>query len=133
MSARVLFDSSALLAYFKNEPVARSLHPLMERVDKGEVEGLMLVTALMDVFQEYREGQDGTVAMERVDMILHSKLHLVDVSLEMIAKAMEFHASSNTSDACITAAAATIFGADIATARRGEYTSLPVSLAPVDA
>ncbi|MBK7820400.1 MAG: PIN domain-containing protein [Tessaracoccus sp.] len=93
---RVLFDSSALLAFIKGEPGAARLIPLMGLVDRGEVQVVASVLTLAEVYKQStatdeaeRNRQDAMLKTVRLKLEARESL-LLDVTIPIARKATEY-------------------------------------------
>lgn len=93
---RVLMDSSALLALIKGDPGAKRIVPLMEMIDRGEVQLVASVLTLAEVYKESSAKDEGERDRQNTKLRgIRTKLEsrevlLLDVTTPIARRATEY-------------------------------------------
>jgi predicted nucleic acid-binding protein len=116
MAERLVLDSFALMALFRNEPSAPHVEALLERASKGECELFMSVVNLGEVAYTVEIRQGLQPAKEAVAAIDQAPIKVVDVDRTLTLAAARLKATTGVGYAdCFAAALAQRLGAAVLT------------------
>ena len=85
---RVLIDTNVVLDFLQErEPFVENAARLFERIDTGEIEGLIAATTITNIYYIVRRAAGRAVAQDAVTQVL-SDLNICTVDLEVLEQAL---------------------------------------------
>ena len=107
-----IFDTSSFIAFFSNDKGAGKIAKLLEKVERGEANGYVSPITLTELYYLYAR-KDVSLANDRVEAILFSKLKMVKIDAELTLKAEKYSNKDIPLANALIAAAAEKYGATV--------------------
>jgi predicted nucleic acid-binding protein len=105
---KVIFDSFAFIAFFRQEPGAEVVRDLLVKMAADESEGYITTVNVGEVYYMISRKSNQKAAETAVDALLKFPLHLVEADLKLSLEAARLKAKYSLSYADAFAAALTI-------------------------
>lgn len=87
MTARLLFDTHAFLAFFNREEGSETIKKKFDAVQHGEAEGFVAAITLTELAYIYARKTDAATARLRVMQVQGSKLNIIPLTPEIAIEA----------------------------------------------
>jgi predicted nucleic acid-binding protein len=84
---RLLFDTHAFLAFFNREDGSETIRNHMDAIQNGDAEGFVATITLTELAYIYSRKLDEASGTLRVMQVLHSKLNVIPLSVEIAIRA----------------------------------------------
>ncbi len=84
-----IFDTTAFVAFFSNEKGAEKIAKLFAKIEEKKAEGYISPITLTELYYLYAK-KDVSLANERIEAILLSRLKLVKIDAELTLRAEKY-------------------------------------------
>ena len=105
---KIVFDSFALIAFFRREPGYEMIRDLLVKISNDESEGYMTTVNLGEVYYMICRKSNIKNAEEAIHDLLHFPVHIIEADLKLTLEAAKLKAKYSISYADAFAAALTI-------------------------
>lgn len=80
---RYIFDSYALLCFFKNEPGAEQVEHLLKAAENKKIEIFLSTINLAEIYYIIHREYGGNEALENILLITNMPINIIDITIEL--------------------------------------------------